>query len=58
MTDEKQASEPTPKTQQTQPKKGEAVEIPVPRRSTWDRVLKRATKPQDEATRDRGDGHG
>jgi len=42
--------EPTPKTQVTQPKgidpktgkRYEPVEIPVPKRSTWDRLLQRA----------------
>lgn len=31
--------------QKTQPKKGEPVEIPVPKRSTIDKLLKRAAKP-------------
>jgi hypothetical protein len=50
MPEDDHASEPTPKTQQTQPKgidpktgkPYEPIEIPVPKRSTWDRLLKRA----------------
>jgi hypothetical protein len=38
-------------TQRTQPKKGKPVEIPVPKRSDFDRLLKRAEK--DSARRDR-----
>lgn len=52
MTDH-QESQPTPKTQLTQPKgidpktgkPYEPIEIPVLKRSTWDRVLKRAAQP-------------
>jgi hypothetical protein len=33
-----------PRTQKTRPKKGEPIEIPVPKRSTIDRVLTRAAK--------------
>lgn len=40
MADEKR--EPT---QQTQPKKGKPVEIPVPKRSDFDRLLAKAEKP-------------
>jgi len=32
-------------TQKTQPKKGKPVEIPVPKRSAFDRLLKKAEKP-------------
>lgn len=32
-------------TQKTQPKKGEAVEIPVPKRSTIDKLLRKAAQP-------------
>jgi hypothetical protein len=39
-----QEREPKP-TQQTKPAKGEPVEIPVPTRSDWDKVVTRATKP-------------
>jgi len=35
-----------PKTQPTQPKKGEPVEIPVPKRSEFDRLLAKAAKPK------------
>jgi hypothetical protein len=31
-------------TQKTHPKKGKSVEIPVPKRSDFDRLLKRAEK--------------
>lgn len=31
--------------QQTQPEKGEPVEIPVPKRSTIDKLLKKAAQP-------------
>jgi hypothetical protein len=33
-------------TQRTQPKKGKPVEIPVPKRSDFDRLLKLATRPR------------
>lgn len=50
MSDDQHGQEPTPSTQLTQPKgidpkRGEPyepVEIPVPKRSTWDRLLHRA----------------
>lgn len=32
-------------TQKTRPKKGEPVKIPVPKRSEFDRLLKRVTSP-------------
>ncbi len=32
-------------TQKTQPKKGKPVEIPVPKRSEFDRLLAKAEKP-------------
>jgi len=32
------------KTQKTQPKKGKPVEIPVPKRSAFDKLLRRAEK--------------
>jgi hypothetical protein len=35
-----------PKRQQTQPKKGKPVEIPVPKRSEFDRLIERARKPR------------
>lgn len=34
------------KTQKTRPKKGKPVEIPVPKRSEFDALLKKATDPQ------------
>lgn len=33
-------------TQRTQPKKGKPVEIPVPKRSTFDKLLDRAKNPK------------
>jgi hypothetical protein len=41
------ASERDEPTQETQPKKGAPVEIPVPKRSMWDRMLKKAARPTD-----------
>ena len=41
MTDEEQRAQPT---QQTQPKKGKPVEIPVPKRGAFEKVLRRAEK--------------
>ena len=38
-------SEDKRKVQQTQPKKGKPVEIPVPKRSEFDRLLAKAEKP-------------
>jgi hypothetical protein len=35
-----------PATQKTQPKKGKPVEIPVPKRSDFDRLLAKAEKPK------------
>lgn len=35
---------PKPPTQKTQPKKGDPVEIPVPKRSAFDRLVNRAAK--------------
>lgn len=35
-------------TQRTTPKKGKPVEIPVPKRSTFDKLLARAEKPAKE----------
>jgi hypothetical protein len=32
-------------TQRTQPKKGKPIDIPVPKRSVFDRLLKRAEQP-------------
>ena len=39
------ADEPRKPTQKTQPKKGKPVEIPVPKRSEFDRLLAKAEKP-------------
>jgi len=36
-------------TQQSQPKKGKPVEIPVPKRSEFDRLLAKATKPSKKS---------
>lgn len=33
------------RTQRTQPKKGEPIEIPVPKRSTIDKLLRKAAQP-------------
>jgi len=35
----------TPRTQKSQPKKGEPIEMPVPKRSTIDKLLKKASQP-------------
>jgi hypothetical protein len=37
---------PDERTQKTKPKKGEPVEIPVPKRRTIDTMLKRAASPK------------
>lgn len=39
------AQDPTPKTQPTQPKKGEPVEIPVPKISTFRAAIRKVAKP-------------
>ena len=36
----------TEDTQPTRPKKGEPVQIPVPKRSTWDRLISKVAKPK------------
>jgi hypothetical protein len=51
MGDEKEPTQPT------QPAEGEPVEIPVPRRSAWDRLLRKVAKPKPdngEAKRPKG----
>lgn len=57
MTDQsKHAAEPTPKTQLSQPhgidpktgKPYEPIEIPVPKRGLWDKMLGRAAKSNGE----------
>ena len=35
-------------TQWTRPQEGEPVEIPVPKRSTWDRLLHKVAHPETE----------
>ena len=39
-------SEDKRKVQKTQPKKGKPIEIPVPKRSEFDRLLAKAEKPK------------
>lgn len=34
-------------TQPTQPERGEPVQIPVPKRSAWDKLLGKVAKPKD-----------
>jgi len=41
-------SEKQPKTQKSQPKKGKPIEIPVPKRSEFDRLLAKAEKRSPE----------
>lgn len=40
-----------PPTQKTQPKQGEPIDIPVPKRSTFDKLVKRAAKSPKNAKR-------
>jgi hypothetical protein len=40
--------EPTPKTQLTQPKEGEPIEIPVPKEDDFEKLVQRAVKDRDE----------
>jgi len=47
MSENDQESEPMEPTQLTQPKQGEPVQIPVPKREDFEKVLKRAAKPED-----------
>ena len=42
-------SEDKRKVQQTRPKKGKPIQIPVPKRSEFDRLLAKAEKPQKKA---------
>jgi hypothetical protein len=49
------ADEDIPATQQTQPKKGRPIEIPVPKRATWERVLRRAARAPAKPNRDEQD---
>lgn len=41
--------QPTPKTQLTQPKEGEPVEIPVPSEDDFEKLVRRAVKGKDSA---------
>jgi hypothetical protein len=45
--------EPTPATQPTRPKKGEPVEIPVPKVSTFRAAIRKVAKPDCEKHDDR-----
>jgi hypothetical protein len=48
-------AEPTPKTQRTQPKEGEPIEIPVPKEDDFEKLVRRAVghavpqRPGDKA---------
>ena len=44
MAEDRPESEPK-RTQQTRPKKGKPIEIPVPKRKDWENLLGRAAKP-------------
>ncbi|HEY1689368.1 MAG TPA: hypothetical protein VGF95_10975 [Solirubrobacteraceae bacterium] len=50
---EDQAQEPTPKWQETQPKKGEPVVIPVPKVSTIRAAIRKVAKPERSDERER-----
>jgi hypothetical protein len=39
-----QEPQPTQRTQKTQPKKGEPIDIPVPKREVFDKLVRRASK--------------
>jgi hypothetical protein len=56
MAEDDPQQEPTPaKTQLIQPAKGAPVEIPLPKRADWEKVLGRATRPNStEADEQRG----
>jgi hypothetical protein len=45
MSDDQHGVEPTPKTQLTQPKEGEPVEIPIPTEAQIEGLLSRAARP-------------
>jgi hypothetical protein len=49
MTDDHEP-EPTPKTQLTQPKEGEPIEIPVPKEDDFEKLVRRAVKGSDRTT--------
>lgn len=40
-------------TQRTKPHEGDPVEIPVPKRAAWDRLLKKVATPKPEAGEDK-----
>jgi len=44
-----------PRTQPTMPKYGDPVEIPIPKRGQWEKVLRRATKPEGGPHQESGD---
>lgn len=44
------AGEPTPRTQLTQPKEGEPIEIPVPSEDDFEKLVRRAVKHDHENT--------
>jgi hypothetical protein len=51
-------SEQAAPTQLTQPAKGKPIEIPVPKRSAWERVSGRATHPRPVSDEPDDHGHG
>jgi hypothetical protein len=55
MTDN-HAHEPTPKTQLTQPKEGEPIEIPVPKEDDFEKLVRRAVPHHPAPASDTGDG--
>jgi hypothetical protein len=50
------AQEPTPKTQPTQPKKGEPIEIPVPKEDDFEKLVRRAVKHRPAPNQDDSSG--
>jgi hypothetical protein len=44
--------EPTPKTQLTQPKEGEPIEIPVPKEDDFEKLVRRAARTVDRDASD------
>lgn len=47
MTEQQKSSDPAAKTQLTQPKKGEPVEIPVPKREEFKAAIRKAMRRPD-----------
>jgi hypothetical protein len=47
-----QEQEPTPKTQQTKPAKGEPIQIPVPKRDEIEELLSRSARPRPSIQED------